>query len=72
MALGNLLFMFSVCWPTFTGQVDLQVSVAIECVVFELLWVLMVWSHSYTMCNEPGYIPLNYRYDSDKVPDQFK
>ena len=32
----------------------------------------MLWSHTYTMCSEPGYIPLNYEYDKSKLPDAFK
>jgi hypothetical protein len=24
------------------------------------------------MCTEPGYIPFNYTYERDKLPEQFK
>lgn len=32
----------------------------------------MIVSHSATMCRNPGYVPLNYRYDNDKLASKFR
>ncbi len=50
----------------------MQAEVIIELVVFETLWIFMVWSHSMTMCSEPGFIPINYQYEANKLPDKYK
>ena len=31
----------------------------------------MVWSHVYTMCTQPGFVPMNYRYKIELLPTQF-
>jgi hypothetical protein len=49
MTLGNLLFIFSVIYPTAAGNVDPHAGMIIESIVFETLWLLMLWCHSYTM-----------------------
>ncbi len=72
MTLGNLLFIFSVIYPTAAGNVAPNAGMVIESMVFETIWLLMVWCHSYTMFVQPGYIPLNYRYLNEKLPEQFK
>lgn len=60
MAVGQAIFVYSAAWPTFTGAIEPGPVVFIELIIFEVLWVMMIWSHSYTMCNEPGYIPKDF------------
>lgn len=72
MLIGNILFLFSACFPVFTGEKELHPAFTIELIVFETLWLMMVWSHTYCMCTEPGFIPRNYRYNIDKLPPHFK
>ena len=31
----------------------------------------MVWSHCYCMTSEPGFIPINYKYNVTKLPSPF-
>ena len=50
MILGNLLMLFTVGWPTFSKQKSVEAGCVIEIIVFELLWLLMFWSHCATMC----------------------
>jgi len=44
----------------------------IELVIFEILWVMMVWSHCATMMRDPGFIPKRYEYDVTKTPKAFE
>lgn len=32
----------------------------------------MVWSHLSTMCRDPGFIPLGYKYEVDKLDTSIK
>ena len=72
MLVGNLLFLFSAGWPMMRGYSEVTVGVVAELLVFELLWFLMLWSHTYCMTTEPGFIPKNYRYQLEKLPNKFK
>jgi len=72
MVLGNLIFLFTVGYPTFTQQEPVRAGCVIELIVFEFFWLLMLWSHFATMCRQPGFIPLNYRYDREKLPLDFR
>jgi len=72
MILGNLVFLFSVGWSTFTGQIPISADCVVEIIIFEPLWLLMFWCHVSTMCREPGYIPFNYRYQREILPPYFK
>lgn len=72
MIIGNLLFLYSACWPMFMKKVPVTAVPLIELVVFEVLWTFMFWSHTYCMCTEPGFIPTNYRYNQEKLPIKFK
>jgi hypothetical protein len=72
MIIGNLLFLYSAMWPIFFGGVEWSAGPITEITVFELLWTFMFWSHTYCMCTDPGFIPVNYRYDVQKLPTNFK
>jgi hypothetical protein len=39
-----------------------------EMIVFQLLYLLMIWSHLYTMLADPGKITKGYRYREDLLP----
>ena len=62
MLLGNLLFTFTVGYPFFSGQRSATLDLYIELPLYWLLWGMMVWSHSATMCRDPGFIPKDYKY----------
>ncbi len=72
MLVGWLLLFFSIGWPTFIGSVSVKAGVIIELVIFELVWIMMLVSHSATMCRDPGYVGLNYRYDSERLASKFQ
>lgn len=75
MLLGQALFIYSVAWPTFTGErtdAGRIVGVVFELLLFEALWFMMLWSHTATMCIEPGYIPKSYSYSQERLPNTFR
>jgi len=75
MLIGQVLFVYSVCWPVFSGNQKnpgIVFSMVIELVIFEILWVMMVWSHCATMMKDPGFIPKRYEYDVTKTPKAFE
>ena len=66
MIIGNVLFVYTVAWPTLAGHQShpgVIVSVVVELLIFESLWFMMLWSHQATMCRDPGFIPKRYSYD---------
>lgn len=72
MALGNILFCYTVLGTAFIASEPLGPDGIIEMIIFEFFWLMMFWSHTYTMCSEPGYIPINFRYALDKLPAVFQ
>ena len=44
----------------------------IEFIFIEIFYILMIWSHLYTMCTDPGFIPKGYRYREDLLPVKYK
>ena len=50
MLLGNLIFLFTVGWPSFLKKIPVKAGCVIELIVFEWLWLFMFWSHCATMC----------------------
>jgi len=62
MLSGNLLFTYTVGYPFFSGKEAVTLDVLIELPIYWLLWLLMVWSHMATMCRDPGFIELGYKY----------
>lgn len=54
------------------GIIGWEAKVITEIIIFETIWLLMVWSHSYCMCTEPGFIPKNYKYQTEKLPAKFR
>lgn len=63
---GNLLFTYTVGYPFFSGQEEASYDVYIELPLYWLLWSLMIWSHLATMCRNPGFISLGYKYQFEK------
>jgi hypothetical protein len=47
------------------------VLMVVELLVFEFLWIMMLWSHIYTMTHEPGFIPKRNNYDPLKLAPIF-
>jgi len=47
-------------------------GVVIEIIVFEFLWVMMLFSHTYTMVCEPGYVPKGYKYRHEHLPAKYR
>lgn len=72
MVLGNVLFCFSVIGPVIMGSQEANAGTVFEMIIFQSLWLMMLWSHTYTMCSEPGYIPFNYEYDRARLPEPYK
>ena len=60
MLLGNLVYILSIVRPAINTD-DLK-SALIEYLSYCIVWLLMVFSHVFTMCVDPGFIPLSYEY----------
>ena len=67
MILGNVLLTTSLNIPEqlFMMTLDLNGYYIVLWIWYQILWFLMLWSHLATMCREPGFIPLEYEYDTD-------
>ena len=72
MGVAKVLIYYTIASPSITGIVPVNVGDVIELIIFELLWIMMFWSHSSTMCRDPGFIPKNYYYDTGKLPEKFQ
>lgn len=75
MLLGQALFIYTVAYPTLAGHQTnggIIFTVVLEILIFEILFFMMFWSHSYTMCHDPGFIPKKYSYQQEKLPPKFK
>ena len=44
----------------------------VELCFYELVTFMMIWSHLATMCVQPGFVPLCYKYQDEKLPVGFK
>ena len=60
MLLGNLVYILSIVRPAI--NTDGLNGALIDYFCYCVLWMLMVFSHVFTMCVDPGFIPHNYEY----------
>lgn len=68
MIAGLLLFLYAVCWSTWSGQEDRGFVIYVELAIYSFFWFMMVLSHMATMCRDPGFIPRGYNYQTEKMP----
>jgi len=69
MLLGNALVLFTVVVPRL--DTDEQSSILIEYACYAFFWSMMVLSHIFTMCVDPGFIPKDYQYKEEILAAPF-
>lgn len=60
MLLGNGLVLFTAVLPKFDSAE--KTSILVEYAGYAFFWSMMVLSHIFTMCVDPGFIPKDYLY----------
>ena len=69
MFAGNATYFLTVVWR-FIGT-ESETDRIIEYVCYSTCWSLMLFSHIFTMCIDPGFIPKNYQYKDDNLTPPF-
>ena len=67
MFAGHLVYFFTVALPDIGDS-----SVLAEYLAYAACWSLMVASHIMTMCIDPGFIPMDYKYNEEVLAAPFK
>ena len=70
MLLSNLVYFLAILKPAL--NTDQQNKTLIEYLGYCIVWLLMFFSHVFTMCADPGSIPLNYEYQEQVLAAPFK
>ena len=70
MLMGNATFALTVFKPML--GTDQETRATIEYLSYSACWLLMVGSHVFTMCVDPGFIPYDYEYKEHVLAAPFK
>ena len=64
MLLGQLVYFLAIVKPVLDSGDDAEKQdTFIEYGSYSVFWLLMLFSHIFTMCVDPGFIPKAYSYD---------
>mmetsp|Transcript_3843 Transcript_3843/g.4453 ORF Transcript_3843/g.4453 Transcript_3843/m.4453 type:complete len:158 (+) Transcript_3843:50-523(+) len=70
MFVGNATYFLTVLNPKI-GTLE-ETDALIEYLCYSVCWLLMLGSHVFTMCVDPGFIPFDYEYKEGILAAPFK